>query len=86
MYSIPPHFFTTHQFLFISQPFGPAGSYYFFVKIIFGKGDEQRVMPGFAFHKPAVKLPHVVVVEAFAQAFEAFTTAGFYQRHDEHLV
>ena len=86
MYPISPHFLTFHQFFFISQPLCPACSYDFLIQVMFGQGDEQRIVPSFTFHKPAVKLPHVFIVQAFTQALETLTTAGFYQRHDKHLI
>ena len=43
-------------------------------------------MSGFAFHEAAVELSKVGVFESFAEPFEAFAAAGFYQGEDEQLV
>jgi hypothetical protein len=75
-----------HQLSFIVQPFLPAAPDGFLFDIGFGELDEQVIVSGFAFHEAAVELPEVVVVEAFAEAFEPFATAGFDEGEDKEAI
>lgn len=75
-----------HDSGFEVEPFFPAASYGFLIDIGFGQLDEQMIMPGLAFHEPAVELAKVVILEAFAEPLEAFTAAGFDKREDQQPV
>lgn len=75
-----------HQLCFIGQPFCPALPNYFFVYIGFGELDKQMIVAGFAFHKAAVELTQIGIVEPFAETFEALAATGFYESEDEELV
>jgi len=43
-------------------------------------------MTCFAFHETAVELAEIVIFESFAEAFEAFATAGFDEGEDEQTI
>ena len=75
-----------HQPGFISQPLGPAFANGLFVDIGFGELDEQMIMTGLTFHKAAIELAEIGIVEPFAEAFEPLATAGFDEGEDQQPV
>lgn len=68
------------------QPLGPAFADGVFVDIAFGELDEQMIMTGLAFHKAAIELAEIGIIEPFAEAFEPLATAGFDKREDQQPV
>src|SRR5262245_50296717 len=44
------------------------------------------IMAGFAFHKTAIEVTQVFIIEPFAEAFKAFATAGFNEGEDQEFV
>ena len=86
MYPIASDFKGIHDLDLIFEPFFPPAADGFFVDVKFGQLDEEVIVAGLTFHESAVELAKVVIFEAFAEAFEAFATAGFDESEEEEAV
>ena len=70
----------------IAKPIRPAFAHCFLVDIVFGQLNEKMVVAGFAFHKAAIKLSEVGIIQAFAKAFEPLAAPGFDEGEREELI
>src|SRR5580658_6046696 len=83
---VSPQFNRLYNARLVVEPLRPSCTDGTTVEIGFSQFDKQVIMPGLAFHKAAVELAQVGVIEAFTEPFEPLAASGFDKGEDEQSV